>query len=237
MMKMPVQPNKAIIGKNAFAHSSGIHQDGVLKDRENYEIIDPKDVGINESAIILTARSGRAALNFHLTNLNYNLTQKELNEKYEEFLIMADDKKYLSDGDLITLMEGYTKEDDIKLKYLQVFCGEPSMPTATVQLEIQGKSYRAVSNGNGPVNAAVKAIDSILKETVTVEEYLVQTMAGDTSDTGKVHMQLTHNDRIFYGFAVHEDIVMASVLAYLNGINKIPGIKMKQIEKETVAVD
>jgi 2-isopropylmalate synthase len=231
MMKMPVQPNKAIIGKNAFAHSSGIHQDGVLKDRENYEIIDPKDVGINESAIILTARSGRAALNFHLTNLKYSLTQEELNTKYEEFLIMADDKKYLSDGDLITLMEGYMKEDDIKLKYLQVFCGEPSMPTATVQLEIQGKSYRAVSNGNGPVNAAVKAIDSILEEVVAVEEYLVQTMAGDTSDTGKVHMQLTYDDRVFYGFAVHEDIVMASVLAYLNGINKIPGIKTKKIKK------
>lgn len=236
LMKMPVQPNKAIIGKNAFAHSSGIHQDGVLKDRENYEIIDPKDVGINESAIILTARSGRAALNFHLTNLGYHLTQKELNEKYEEFLTMADDKKYLSDGDLITLMEGYTKEDDIKLKYLQVFCGEPSMPTATVQLEIQGKIYQAVSNGNGPVNAAVKAIDSILGEKIAVEEYLVQTMAGDTSDTGKVHMQLKYNDRVFYGFAVHEDIVMASVKAYLNGINKIPGIKMKKIQQEGVAV-
>jgi 2-isopropylmalate synthase len=236
LMKMPVQPNKAIIGKNAFAHSSGIHQDGVLKDRENYEIIDPKDVGINESAIILTARSGRAALNFHLTNLGYHLTQKELNEKYEEFLEMADEKKYLSDGDLITLMEGYTKEDDIKLKYLQVFCGQPSMPTATVQLEIQGKTYQAVSNGNGPVNAAVKAIDSILQEKIAVEEYLVQTMAGDTSDTGKVHMQLKYNDRVFYGFAVHEDIVMASVKAYLNGINKIPGIKMKKIKKEDLAV-
>lgn len=231
MMKMPVQPNKAIVGRNAFAHSSGIHQDGVLKDRENYEIIDPKDVGINESAIILTARSGRAALNFHLTNLGYNLTKEELNEKYEAFLIMADDKKYLSDGDLIMLMEGYTKEDDIKLKYLQVVCGEPSMPTATVQLEIQGKTYQAVSNGNGPVNAAVKAIDSILEEIVNVEEYLVQTMAGDTSDTGKVHMQLKYGDRVFYGFAVHEDIVMASVMAYLNGVNKMPGIKMKKIEK------
>lgn len=236
MMKMPVQPNKAIVGRNAFAHSSGIHQDGVLKDRENYEIIDPKDVGINESAIILTARSGRAALNFHLTNLGYNLTKEELNEKYEAFLEMADDKKYLSDGDLITLMEGYTKEDDIKLKYLQVFCGEPSMPTATVQLEIQGKTYQAVSNGNGPVNAAVKAIDSILEEAVNVEEYLVQTMAGDTSDTGKVHMQLKNGDRIFYGFAVHEDIVMASVMAYLNGVNKIPGVKMKKIEKPEFAI-
>lgn len=235
MMKMPVQPNKAIIGRNAFAHSSGIHQDGVLKDRENYEIIDPKDVGINESAIILTARSGRAALNFHLTNLGYNLTQEELNQKYEEFLKMADDKKYLSDSDLIMLMEGYTKEDDIKLKYLQVVCGEPSMPTATVQLEIQGKTYQAVANGNGPVNAAVKAIDSILNEKVTVDEYLVQTMAGDTSDTGKVHLQLKYKDRVFYGFAVHEDIVMASVLAYLNGVNKMPGIKMKKVvAKETV---
>ena len=235
MMKMPVQPNKAIIGRNAFAHSSGIHQDGVLKDRENYEIIDPKDVGINESAIILTARSGRAALNFHLTNLGYQLTQEELNQKYEEFLEMADDKKYLSDSDLIMLMEGYTKEDDIKLKYLQVVCGEPSMPTATVQLEIQGKTYQAVANGNGPVNASVNAIEHILNEKIIVDEYLVQTMAGDTSDTGKVHLQLKYQNKIFYGFAVHEDIVMASVLAYLNGLNKMPSVKMKKIEaKPTV---
>lgn len=228
LMKMPVQPNKAIVGRNAFAHSSGIHQDGVLKDRENYEIIDPKDVGINESAIILTARSGRAALNFHLTNLGYELTKEELDEKYNAFLEMADEKKYVSDGDLIMLMEGYTKEHDIKLKYLQVFCGEPSMPTATVQLEINGKIYQACSNGNGPVNAAVKAIDDILKEHVILNEYLVQTMAGDTSDTGKVHMQLKYGDRVYYGFAIHEDIVMASVLAYLNGVNKIPEIKQNQ---------
>jgi 2-isopropylmalate synthase len=235
MMKMPVQPNKAIIGRNAFAHSSGIHQDGVLKDRENYEIIDPKDVGINESAIILTARSGRAALNFHLNNLGYQLTQAELNQKYEEFLEMADDKKYLSDSDLIMLMEGYTKEDDIKLRYLQVVCGEPSMPTATVQLEVQGHIYQAVANGNGPVNAAVNAIECILNEKITVDEYLVQTMAGDTSDTGKVHLQLNYRNKIFYGFAVHEDIVMASVLAYLNGLNKMPSVKMKKIEaKPTV---
>ena len=225
LMKMPVQPNKAIVGRNAFAHSSGIHQDGVLKDRENYEIIDPKDVGINESAIILTARSGRAALKFHLTNLGYKLTKEELDTKYREFLDMADEKKYVSDSDLIMLMEGYSKEDDIKVKYLQVFCGEPSMPTATVQLEVNGEIKQASANGNGPVNASVKAIDSIIGEHVTVEEYLVQTMAGDTSDTGKVHMQLKYENRIFYGFAVHEDIVMASVLAYLNGVNKIPDIK------------
>lgn len=232
MMKMPVQPNKAIVGRNAFAHSSGIHQDGVLKDRENYEIIDPKDVGINESAIILTARSGRAALKFHLNNLGYELTQDELNQKYEEFLIMADDKKYLSDSDLLMLMEGYTKEDDIKIKYLQVTCGEPSMPMATVQLEIQGKCYQACANGNGPVNAAVRAIDMIIQEEMYVEEYLVQAMAKSTRDTGKVHMTIRYQDRLFYGFAVHEDIVMASVLAYLNGINKMPGIKMKAV-KET----
>ncbi len=236
LMKMPVQPNKAIVGRNAFAHSSGIHQDGVLKDRENYEIIDPKDVGINESAIILTARSGRAALNFHLNNLGYDLSPEVLTEKYQEFLVMADEKKSLSDSDLILLMEGYSKEEDIKLKYLQVFCGEPSMPTATVQLEIHGEIYQAVSNGNGPVNAAVKAIDSILAEAVKVEEYLVQTMAGDTSDTGKVHMQLKHNNKIYYGFAVHEDIVMASVMAYLNGINKIPMVKNKKVKKVPIDI-
>lgn len=236
LMKMPVQPNKAIVGRNAFAHSSGIHQDGVLKDRENYEIINPKDVGVDDSAIILTARSGRAALSFHLTNLGYNnLTTEDLNAKYEAFLIMADDKKYLSDNDLVLLMEGHTKSDDIKVKYLQVTCGEPSMPTATVQLEIQNKIYQACANGNGPVNAAIQAIDMIIQESMNVEEYLVQAMAGSTRDSGKVHMQVSHKGKVYYGFAVHEDIVMASVMAYLNCVNKMPAIKQKEI-METKAV-
>ena len=105
MMRMPVQKNKAIVGENAFAHSSGIHQDGIIKQRENYEIIDPKDVGIDKSKIVLTARSGRAALRFRLKNLNYDIKQEKLNSIYQKFLILADEKKEINDLDLRQLMK------------------------------------------------------------------------------------------------------------------------------------
>lgn len=225
MMRMPVQPNKAIVGKNAFAHSSGIHQDGVIKHRESYEIMNPEDVGIISNSIILTARSGRNALNYHLRRLGYDLNKQQLETAYQKFLVLADKKKDLTDEDLIIMMEGKIVDSKIKLKHLQVVCGEPLRPLAAVELEIDGKSYLATEVGVGPVNAAIKAIDQIIKEELFLEEYLVQAMSQSSCDTGKVHMRIRHNTIDYHGFAVHEDIVMASVLAYLDAINKIPKFK------------
>ena len=134
LMRMPVQPNKAIVGRNAFAHSSGIHQDGVLKNRESYEIIDPAEVGVNESVISLTARSGRAALKHHFTRLGIEMTSEELDESYDKFLKLADCKKDVRDDDLLAIA-GVTrsiKTQRIRLKYLQVVCGKSSVPMATV---------------------------------------------------------------------------------------------------------
>ena len=140
---MPVQPNKAVVGRNAFAHSSGIHQDGVLKNRENYEIMDPTDVGINESAILLTARSGRAALKHRLEMLGFELDKEKLDEVYEEFLNLADKKKDIRDDDIALLVGDATrKEHRIKLEYLQVVTGKSLKPMATVIFEYFRREIR-----------------------------------------------------------------------------------------------
>jgi 2-isopropylmalate synthase len=229
MMRMPVQPNKAIVGRNAFAHSSGIHQDGVLKNRENYEIMAPEDVGVPSNSIVLTARSGKAALSYHLERLGYELDKAKLEEVYQKFLDLADSKKDLSDDDLIILMEGKLSEAKIEITHLQVMSGQPSHPMASVTLSVNGQSYRAIAEGNGPVNAAVNAIDKIVGKGTLLEEYIVQAMANGSSDTGKVHMRVSYRDELFYGFGVDEDIVMASVKAYINALNKMPlAIKRQQ---------
>ncbi len=225
MMRMPVQPNKAIVGRNAFAHSSGIHQDGVIKHRESYEIINPEDVGVPNNSIILSARSGRNALNYHLRRLGYELDKQALEKAYNKFLVLADSKKDLADEDLIVMMEGKLVASKIKLKRLQVLCGEPVKPAAFVELEVDGKCYSETAAGVGPVNAAIRAVDKILEDAPFVEEYLVQAMTESSRDTGKVHMRVKHKERDYQGFAVHADIVMASVLAYLDAVNKIPEFK------------
>ncbi|PKP33968.1 MAG: 2-isopropylmalate synthase, partial [Bacteroidetes bacterium HGW-Bacteroidetes-17] len=149
LMNMPVQPNKAIVGRNAFAHSSGIHQDGVLKNRENYEIIDPADVGINESSMVLTARSGRAALKNRLEILGFKLTKEKLDLVYDEFLTLADKKKDINDDDLAMLIGDARKEERrIKLDFLQVITGKNLVPVATIRLDIAGEKFAATESGN-----------------------------------------------------------------------------------------
>jgi 2-isopropylmalate synthase len=226
MMRMPVQPNKAIVGRNAFAHSSGIHQDGVLKHRENYEIIDPEDVGVPASSIVLTARSGKAALRHHLERLGYHLTKEILQEAYEKFLQVADAKKEIHDEDLVRIMDGEIHHAAIELHRLQVTCGKSTSPTATVELLIDGELRRGSEVGNGPVNAAFRAVDRILGERVDLEEYLVQSNINRSYDTAKVHVRINHHNRSFVGFGVDSDIVTASVEAYLNAINKIGILKI-----------
>lgn len=223
LMNMPVQPNKAIVGRNAFAHSSGIHQDGVLKHRENYEIIDPVDVGINESSILLTARSGRAALNHRLELLGFQLSKDKLEKVYEQFLKLADKKKDIRDDDIALLAGDATRhERRIKLDFLQVLTGKSLTPMAIVRLDISGEKFEASASGNGPVDAAIKAVKKIIHRQVTIEEFLVQAITQGSDDIGKVHMQIEYNDGIFHGFGAHTDIVTASVEAYLDAVNKLP---------------
>jgi 2-isopropylmalate synthase len=223
LMNMPVQPNKAIVGRNAFAHSSGIHQDGVLKNRENYEIIDPTDVGINESSIVLTARSGRAALKHRLEVLGFELNKEQLDEVYPKFLDLADKKKDIRDDDVALLVDSTDrKERRIKLDFLQVVTGKSMIPMATVRLDIAGEKFDATASGNGPVDAAIKAVKQIVRRQVTLEEFLIQAITRGSDDVGKVHMELDHDGVKFFGFAANTDIITASVEAFLDAINKIP---------------
>jgi 2-isopropylmalate synthase len=226
MMRMPVQPNKAIVGRNAFAHSSGIHQDGVIKNRESYEILDPEDVGIPQSSIILTARSGKAALKYHLDRLGYTLEESRVEEVYEAFLNMADAKKDVTDDDLIILVDGELPQGGIKLKNIQIICGESVFPSATVELEVNNEIVRASATGTGSIDSAFRAVDDILGEVFDMDEFLVQSM-GNRNDDGKVHLRVKHQDQHYMGFGVHQDIVVASVKAYVDAINKIASVKAK----------
>jgi 2-isopropylmalate synthase len=222
LMRMPVQPNKAIVGRNAFAHSSGIHQDGVLKKRENYEIIDPKSVGVHESSIVLTARSGRAALKHRIERLGYKLTQEKLDRLYQEFCVLADKKKDINDDDLQVLVG---KEErgprSIELAALQVICGKSTFPTATVTLRMHGDSYTESAKGNGPIDASFNAVKRIVKKKVRLEEFLIQAITRGSNDLGKVHVQVQHKGIILYGFSASTDIITASVEAFIDALAQI----------------
>jgi 2-isopropylmalate synthase len=224
LMRMPIQPNKAIVGRNAFAHSSGIHQDGVLKNRESYEIIAPAEVGINDSSIVLTARSGRHALQHHLERLGYNhLKPEQLDDAYRKFLKLADRKKDITDDDLRVIVGvGQTEaQRRLKLKYLQVVCGKSSIPMATVQLNIDGEICSATASGTGPVDASFNAIKQLIHRKVTLEEYLVQVITRGSNDIGKVHIQIENKGNIYYGFSANTDVVTASAEAFIDALSKI----------------
>ncbi len=221
LMNMPVQPNKAIVGKNAFAHSSGIHQDGVLKNVQTYEIIDPHDVGIDDNAIVLTARSGRAALKNRLNVLGVKLDQEKLDKVYEAFLKLADKKKDINDDDILLLAGAdRTQNHRIKMEYLQVTSGVGVKAVASLGLNIAGEKFEACASGNGPVDAAIKALKKIVNRTMTLKEFTIQAISKGSDDMGKVHMQVEYDNHMYYGFGANTDIIAASVEAYIDCINK-----------------
>lgn len=221
LMNMPIQPNKAIVGRNAFAHSSGIHQDGVLKNRESYEIIDPKDVGIDENSIVLTARSGRAALKHRLHVLGVELDKDSLDKAYAEFLKLADRKKEINDDDILMLAgEHHRASHRIKLDFLQVTSGVGIQSVASVGLDIAGEKFEACASGNGPVDAAISAVKKIIHRQMLLREFLIQAINKGSNDVGKVHMTVEHEGVQYHGFSANTDIVAASTEAYLDCINK-----------------
>ena len=221
LMNMPVQPNKAVVGRNAFAHSSGIHQDGVLKNVQTYEIMDPKDVGIDDNSIVLTARSGRAALRHRLHVLGVEMDDERLDKVYEAFLRLADQKKEIGDDDILMLAGAdRSATQHIKLKYLQVTSGVGVRPVASLGLEVAGEQFEAAATGNGPVDAAIKALKQIIRRQMTLKEFTIQAISKGSDDVGKVHMQVEYNNQLYYGFGANTDIIAASVEAYIDCINK-----------------
>ena len=221
LMNMPVQPNKAIVGRNAFAHSSGIHQDGVLKNVQTYEIIDPKDVGIDDSSIVLSARRGRAALKHRLHVMGVELDQDKLDKVYEDFLKLADKKKDITDDDILVLA-GADRTDNhhIKLEYLQVTSGVGVRSVATLGLNIAGERFESAASGNGPVDAAIKALKKIIDRHMELKEFTIQAISKGSDDMGKVHMQVEYDGQMYYGFGANTDIIAASVETYIDCINK-----------------
>ncbi len=222
LMNMPVQPNKAIVGRNAFAHSSGIHQDGVLKDASTYEIMRPKDVGIDDSAIVLTARSGRAALKHRLQLNGVEVDGEKLDKIYENFLRLADKKKDVTDDDILVLAGAErATTGNVKLDFLRVSSGTGDVSSiAAIGLDISGQKFEACATGNGPVDAAIKALKQIIHKQMTLKEFTIQAISKGSDDMAKVHQSVEHAGHIYYGFGANTDIVQASVEAYIDAINK-----------------
>ncbi len=226
---MGVQANKAIVGANAFAHSSGIHQDGVLKKRETYEIIDPTEVGAGVSQIVLTARSGHAALAHRLSELGFEFSSEELDELYEAFLNMADKKKEVYDEDLESLVNEREREFSAvyTLEGVQVSCGFPLTPTATVTLKGPDGSLSTVCEwGTGPVDAVYKAIDKIVGVDNDLTEFSVQSISRGIDALGEVTVRVkASNGQVFTGRGADGDIIVSSTKAYLNALNRLLSLR------------
>lgn len=221
-----VQPNKAIVGANAFAHSSGIHQDGILKERSTYEIIDPAEVGAAGSEILLSARSGRHALRHRLDELGYELTDDEFEKIHEQFLLLADKKKEIYDEDLEALAgEAERSANEVfHLAQVHFTSGEPGIPTATVELVqiATGKHYIDSSHGTGPVDAVYKAINRIVDVENDLTEFSVKAVTRGIDALGEVTIRVTGADgRVFTGRGAHSDIIVASAKAYTNALNRL----------------
>ncbi len=220
----PVQPNKAIVGANAFAHESGIHQDGVLKSRETYEIMRAEDVGWNEQQIVLGKHSGRNAFRTRLNEIGITFdTADELNQAFEQFKILADKKHEIFDEDLQALVsESDTAEyDKYKLLSLKVCSETGETPHAQISVAIDGKEQRSSADGGGPVDAAFKAIEKLAASNSTLLLYSVSNITTGTDSQGDVTVRLEKAGKIVNGQGADTDIVMASAKAYLNALNKL----------------
>ncbi len=218
----PVQYNKAIVGRNAFAHSSGIHQDGVIKHRTTYEIIDPKMIGLEESRLVLGKTSGRHAFRTQLASLGYELEDSELERAFKQFKALADKKAEITNEDLdaIVAEEVRTIEETYKLESLSVTSTTGMSPSATVKLGRDGQTMSETSDGDGPVDAACRAISAITKTETKLISYSVSAITGDLDAQGDVTINLEIDGKNVLGRGVSTDIIEASAKAYLNAINK-----------------
>jgi 2-isopropylmalate synthase len=233
-----VQPNKAIVGANAFAHEAGIHQDGMLKHQTTYEIMRPEDVGVNQTMLVMGKHSGRAALRARLASMGHSLDDEELNKAFARFKELADRKKVITDADLEALIadEFYRPRDVFHLEGLQVSCGTLGMPTATVRLRGPDQViHDFASLGTGPVDATYKAIDAIIKTPCKLLEFNVHAVTEGIDALGEVTVRVQSEDgyqkmdaqseaiysRVFGGHGADTDIIVASAKAYINALNKL----------------
>ena len=225
IMGLDVQVNKAITGENAFAHSSGIHQDGLLKSKEVYEIITPEEVGAPPMEIVLTARSGKHAFNYVTKKLGYNIPEIIEPEVYKSFLTMADQKKEVYDSDVMTLLESYTEitnNKEIKLWQLKEFqvTASSQMQVATVKLQKSEKMITRSESGEGAVDALYSAIIKAVDQNIDLMEYRIHNLGRGKESLGKVVVQIKHEGKLYQGKAIEKDVMKASGIALINAINK-----------------
>jgi 2-isopropylmalate synthase len=218
-----VQPNKAIVGANAFAHESGIHQDGVLKEKNTYEIMTPETIGLSQSTLVLGKHSGRHAFRDRVKNLGYDLTEEQVEKAFRIFKNLCDLKKQIYDEDIEAIIadEIIQIPDRIRLTFLSVTSGSELIPTATVQMEIDGRVEKAADLGNGPVDAAFKTIKKITRDVSNLIRYEVDAITGGTDAQGAVKCTLERDGMTVIGRGSDTDIIVASAKAYINALNKL----------------
>ncbi len=231
---MPVQPNKAIVGANAFAHESGIHQDGMLKHQKTYEIMTPESVGWNTNRMVLGKHSGRAALRARYEALGVELDAERLNDVFERFKVLADKKKDIFDEDLLAILSEETEVDieRVKLVSLHAASGTGDTPVAAVELDIEGETHKATAEGDGPVDAAFKAIKSLVEPNGQLLLYSVNAITSGTDAQGEVTVRLKDGERIVNGQGSDTDIVVASAKALISALNKLPNMHAREVHAQ-----
>jgi len=223
---MAVQANKSVVGENAFRHASGIHQDGVLKDRSTYEVMKPERVGVPGNRLVLGKLSGRAGLQARLEALGYKLSREELSQVFESFKVLADKKREVSDRDLEILMDEEkrvsTEPVTYNLDHVQVSCGSHEIPTASVRLiDPDGRVVTDAAAGNGPVDAVCKAIDRVIGSSINLVDFNVQSVTEGLDAIGSVTIRIQKDGRIYTGRGASTDIIVASARAYLSAVNRM----------------
>jgi len=218
-----VQPNKAIVGRNAFAHEAGIHQDGVLKEKTTYEIMKPEDIGLPSNMLVLGKHSGRHALKERLKSLGYELADDEINEIFKRVKALADRKKEIYDEDLeaIVAEEIFKGPEKYKLISVNFASGMDMIPTATVVMEIDGKVAKEIGWGNGPVDAVYRAIQKITQSKCRLSKFVISAITGGTDAQGEVTVHIEEEGNFAVGRGAHTDVVVASAKAFVNALNRL----------------
>jgi len=219
-----VQPNKAIVGANAFAHEAGIHQHGVLMEKSTYEIMTPESVGLKTNLLVLGKHSGRHAFKNRLEELGYDLDDANINKAFERFKALADLKKEVFDEDLDAIVADEVlmrSDEQYKLSHITVTCGSFAVATATVQMEVEGKQLRTAELGDGPVDATLKAIRKLTKSKAKLQQYNVGSITGGTDAQGEVTVRLEEGSRTVIGRGSSTDIIEASAKAYIHALNRL----------------
>jgi 2-isopropylmalate synthase len=233
-----VQPNKAIVGANAFAHESGIHQDGMIKNRQTYEIMTPQSVGLTKTSLKLGKLSGRNAFRSKLLELGYELGDNALNDAFERFKALADRKKEVFDEDIMALVddEVATAHDRVRFASLEVQAGSKGPQRAALEIEIDGKSASATANGNGPVDAIFNAIKKLIPHDANLQLYQVSAVTGGTDAQAEVTVRLEEQGRTVVGQGADPDTLVASARAYINALNKLAIKRVKTAPPEAAAM-